>query len=114
VKAAKMRQHLLPLMRKHGLADRGDAGLETTVIGTHLSHITPGRTTLMDVHYWITAERKRQNFEFNFPASLDLQRFGDGRIDRAGLLGPRCRHVDVFDWPERYGVHPRTPIQGGE
>ena len=29
----------------------------------------------MDVHYWITAERKRQNFEFNFrgeprPAAL--------------------------------------------
>jgi hypothetical protein len=20
----------------------------------------------------------------------------------------------VFDWPERYGAHPRTPIQGGE
>jgi hypothetical protein len=20
----------------------------------------------------------------------------------------------VFDWPERYGVHPRTPVQGGE
>ncbi|HEX7777858.1 MAG TPA: M24 family metallopeptidase, partial [Vicinamibacterales bacterium] len=224
VKAAKMRQHLLPLMRKHGVdlwvimsrenvpdpvielfgglgvtgwyghrnaylfADRGAAGLETTVIGTHLSQhleafygtiqpygqeglkphlekylqarnpkriainqsrtismadgltaelkaylldaigpamagrvvssepllrdyvsvhtpeedaiqteaalatykilqrafsndvITPGKTTLMDVHYWITAERKRQNFEFNFPASLDLQRFRDGKI----------------------------------
>ena len=224
VKAAKMRQHLLPLMRKHGIdlwvvmsrenvpdpvielfgglgvtgwyghrnaylfADRGDAGLETTVIGTHLSQhlkafygaiqsfgqeglkphlqkylqarnpkriainqsrtismadgltaelkaylldalgpamagrvvssepllvdyvsihtpeedaiqteaavatygilqrafsnavITPGKTTLMDVHYWITAERKRQNFEFNFPASLDVQRFRDGKV----------------------------------
>jgi hypothetical protein len=224
VKAAKMHQHLLPLMRKHGIdlwiimsrenvpdpvielfgglgvtgwyghrnaylfADRGDAGLETTVIGTHLSQhlkafygaiqsfgqeglkphlqkylqarnpkriainqsrtismadgltaelkaylldalgpamagrvvssepllvdyvsvhtpeedaiqteaavatyrilqrafsnevITPGKTTLMDVHYWITAERKRQNFEFNFPASLDLQRFRDGKV----------------------------------
>jgi hypothetical protein len=224
VKAAKMRQHLLPLMRKHGidlwaiisrenapdpilelfggngitgwyghrnaylLADRGEAGLDTTVIGTHLSGhlkrfydrlqaygeeglkphlqkylaerqprriainqsrtismadgltaelkayfldalgpvpagrvvssepllvdyvsvhtpdedaieeeaaratyrileralsnevITPGQTTLMDVHYWIAAERKRQNFEFNFPASLDLQRFRDGKV----------------------------------
>ena len=36
--------------------------------------ITPGRTTLLDVHYWITAEWKRQGFEFNFPASVDLQR----------------------------------------
>ncbi len=43
--------------------------------------ITPGRTTLMDVHYWITAERKRQGFEFNFPASLDLQRRGAELID---------------------------------
>jgi hypothetical protein len=42
--------------------------------------VTPGRTTLMDVHYWITAERKRQNFEFNFAASLDLQRFRDGKV----------------------------------
>lgn len=42
--------------------------------------ITPGTTTLMDVHYWITAERKRQNFEFNFNASLDLQRFAEGKV----------------------------------
>jgi len=354
LKADKMRQHLLPLMRRHGvdlwaimsrenapdpvvelfggygttgwyghrnaylLFDRGDAGLETTVIGTHLSQhlarffgaiqsygeeglrphlqkylterkpsriainqsrtismadgltaelkaylldalgagaasrvvssepllvdyvsvhtpeedaveeeaaratfeilrramsnevITPGKTTLMDVHYWITAERKRRNFEFNFPASLDLQRFRDGKvvsmddaedpvIERGDLLhvdfGVRLSglvtdqqkmayvlgegetaappglvkafadsvqaavlhaaevqpgrigieiktrseaagksagidllvysHVQgywvhdagtwtVFDWPERYGAHPRTPIQGGE
>ncbi len=59
--------------------------------------ITPGRTTLMDVQYWITAEWKRQGFEFNFPASLDLQRAGgvtlddaaDPRIERGDLL-----HVD--------------------
>jgi hypothetical protein len=172
--------------------------------------IVPGTTTLMDVHYWITAERKRQNFEFNFPASLDLQRFRDGKvvslddsvnpvIERGDLLhvdfGVRqsglvtdqqkmayvlregetapppglvqafadsvrgaelhaaelvpgrtgieiktrseaagtaagldllvYSHVQgywvhdagtwtVFDWPERYGAHPRTPIQGGE
>jgi hypothetical protein len=42
--------------------------------------ITPGTTTLMDVHYWITAERKRQNFDFNFNASLDLQRLVDGKV----------------------------------
>ncbi|MEE2637409.1 MAG: M24 family metallopeptidase [Acidobacteriota bacterium] len=45
--------------------------------------ITPGRTTLMDVQYWITAEWKRQGFEFNFPASLDLQRVGGVRLDDA-------------------------------
>jgi Xaa-Pro aminopeptidase len=45
--------------------------------------ITPGRTTLMDVHYWITAEWKRQGFEFNFPASLDLQRVGEASLDDA-------------------------------
>jgi hypothetical protein len=354
VKAAKMRQHLLPAMRRHGIDlwaimsrenavdpvvelfggsgltgwyghrnaylffDRGDAGLETTVIGTHLSPhlkaffgtiqpygqeglkphlqkylkernpkriainqsrtismadgltaelkaylidalgssmagrvvssepllvdyvsvhtpeedaieedaakatweilrrafsnevITPGKTTLMDVHYWITAERKRQNFEFNFNASLDLQRFRDGTVvslddsDNPVIARGDLLHVDfgvrmagivtdqqkmgyvlregesappaglaqafadsvkgaelhaaevlagrtgidiktrseaagkaagidllvyshvqgywvhdagtwtVFDWPERYGAHPRTPLQGGE
>lgn len=45
--------------------------------------ITPGRTTLMDVQYWITAEWKRQGFEFNFPASLDLQRVGAESLDDA-------------------------------
>ncbi len=43
--------------------------------------ITPGRTSLMDVHYWITAEWKRRGYEFNFPASLDLQRRGVGSLD---------------------------------
>ena len=59
--------------------------------------ITPGRTTLMDVRYWITAEWKRLGFEFNFPGSLDLQRPGgvtlddadDPTIERGDLL-----HVD--------------------
>ena len=45
--------------------------------------ITPGRTSLMDVQYWITAEWKRQGFEFNFPASLDLQRAGGVTLDDA-------------------------------
>ena len=45
--------------------------------------ITPGRTSLLDVHYWITAEWKRQGFEFNFPASLDLQRRGSRSLDDA-------------------------------
>ena len=37
----------------------------------------------MDVQYWITAEWKRQGFEFNFPASLDLQRAGGVTLDDA-------------------------------
>jgi len=45
--------------------------------------ITPGTTTLMDVQYWITSEWKRQAFEFNFPASLDLQRVGGIELDDA-------------------------------
>ena len=43
--------------------------------------IFPGRTTLMDVQYWVTAEWKKQGFEFNFPASLDLQRIGGIALD---------------------------------
>ena len=45
--------------------------------------ITPGRTRLMDVHYWITAEWKRRGFEFNFPASLDVQRWTPGTSEAA-------------------------------
>ena len=45
--------------------------------------VTPGKTRLMDVHYWITAEWKKQGFEFDFPASIDLQRAGDVRFDDA-------------------------------
>ena len=43
--------------------------------------IQPGQTSLLDVYYWITAEWKRQGFEFNFPASLDLQRRGSEMLD---------------------------------
>lgn len=43
--------------------------------------ITPGKTRLMDVQYWITAEWKQQGFEFNFPASLDLQRVDHAAMD---------------------------------
>jgi Xaa-Pro aminopeptidase len=45
--------------------------------------IVPGKTRLMDVHYWITAEWKKQAFEFDFPASVDLQRAGNIRLDDA-------------------------------
>jgi len=47
--------------------------------------ITPGRTRLMDVHYWITAEWKRRGFEFNFPASLDVQRWKPGTAEILSL-----------------------------
>jgi Xaa-Pro aminopeptidase len=43
--------------------------------------IIPGKTRLMDVYYWITAERKKQGFEFIFPASLDIQRAGGVRLE---------------------------------
>ena len=59
--------------------------------------IIPGRTTLMDVHYWITAEWKRQGFEFNFPASLDLQRAGGVTLDDAAdpvIVRGDLLHVD--------------------
>lgn len=53
------------------------------VLRRALSHevIRPGRTRLMDVHYWITAEWKRLGYEFNFPVSLDLQRRGEAQLD---------------------------------
>lgn len=53
------------------------------VLRRALSHevIRPGRTRLMDVHYWITAEWKRLGYEFNFPVSLDLQRQGEAELD---------------------------------
>ena len=43
--------------------------------------IRPGATTLMDVHYWIEEERRRQGLEFNFPASLSIQRRNETEID---------------------------------
>jgi hypothetical protein len=38
--------------------------------------IVPGKTTLMDVHWWIVDEWKSQDLEFNFPPGLDIQRQG--------------------------------------
>ena len=38
--------------------------------------ITPGKTTLMDVYWWIVDEWKNQDLEFNFPPGLDIQRRG--------------------------------------
>ena len=43
--------------------------------------ITPGATTLMDLHYWIEEERRRQGLEFNFPASFSIQRPGGVELD---------------------------------
>ena len=76
--------------------------------------ITPGRTTLMDVQYWITAEWKRQGFEFNFPASLELaagRRHHAGRWGRPGHRARRpaarrlrCPHVGDRRRPAEDGV----------
>lgn len=43
--------------------------------------IKPGETSLMDLHYWIEEERRRQGLEFNFPASFSIQRPGGIEID---------------------------------
>ena len=59
--------------------------------------IQPGQTSLLDVYYWITAEWKRQGFEFNFPASLDLQRRGSEMRDDSddpGIQPGDLLHVD--------------------
>ncbi len=60
--------------------------------------ITPGRTTLMDVHWWIKDEWMAQDLEFNFPAGLDIQRHGaDGSIDDADdpvIMSGDVLHVD--------------------
>ncbi len=38
--------------------------------------IIPGKTTLMDVYWWIVDEWKTQDLDFNFPPHLQLQRQG--------------------------------------
>lgn len=38
--------------------------------------ITPGTTTLMDVHWWIVDEWRSQGLDFNFPPGLSIQRQG--------------------------------------
>jgi Xaa-Pro aminopeptidase len=46
--------------------------------------ITPGKTSLMDVYWWIVDEWKAQDLEFNFPPGLDIQRRGsEERLDDA-------------------------------
>jgi Xaa-Pro aminopeptidase len=43
--------------------------------------VSPGRTTLMDVHWWIVDEWKRQGLDFNFPPGLSILRRGSGGLD---------------------------------
>ena len=45
--------------------------------------ITPGRTTLMDVHWWIVDEWRRQGLDFNFPPGLSILRQGSSGLDDA-------------------------------
>lgn len=60
--------------------------------------ITPGRTSLMDVHFWIVDEWKRQGMEFNFPPGLEIQRQGvEGDLDDAEdpvIMPGDVLHVD--------------------
>jgi Xaa-Pro aminopeptidase len=57
--------------------------------------ITPGKTTLMDVYWWIVDEWKGQDLEFNFPPGLEIQRRGsDDRLDDA--LDPVIQPGDLL------------------
>jgi hypothetical protein len=57
--------------------------------------IVPGKTTLMDVYWWIVSEWKSQGLEFNFPPGLDIQRRGEKeRLDDA--LDPVIQPGDLL------------------
>lgn len=56
--------------------------------------ITPGETTLMDVHWWIKDQWKALDLEFNFPSSLNLQRQGGEELDDSS--DPVIRHGDLL------------------
>lgn len=60
--------------------------------------ITPGKTTLMDVCWWIRDEWKAQDLEFNFPASVGLQRQGLeeslDEVDDPVIMPGDLLHVD--------------------
>lgn len=60
--------------------------------------ITPGRTKLMDVHWWIVDEWRAQGLDFNFPPGLSLQRQGvEGGLDDVAdpvIMPGDVLHVD--------------------
>lgn len=60
--------------------------------------ITPGKTRLMDVYWWIKDEWMAQDLEFNFPASFGLQRQGVDRQmddhDNPVIMPGDLLHVD--------------------
>jgi len=43
--------------------------------------ITPGKTRLMDIYWWVKNEWMAQDVEFNFPGSFRVQRQGSEEID---------------------------------
>lgn len=46
--------------------------------------VTPGKTRLMDVHWWIVREWRTQGLDFNFPPGLSIRRQGvQGALDDA-------------------------------
>jgi hypothetical protein len=60
--------------------------------------ITPGTTALMDVHFWIVDEWKRQGLAFNFPPHLEIQRQGVAEViddaDGPIIMPGDVLHVD--------------------
>ena len=60
--------------------------------------ITPGKTTLMDVYWWVKDEWMAQDLDFNFPASFDIQRRGLANgldeVDDAIIMPGDLLHVD--------------------
>ena len=60
--------------------------------------IAPGKTTLMDVYWWVKDEWMAQDLDFNFPASFDLYREGvEGSKDDSDnptILPGDLLHVD--------------------
>ncbi len=60
--------------------------------------ITPGETTLMDLHWWVKDEWMAQDLEFDFPASFDIQRRGlEGslnEVDDPVIMPGDLLHVD--------------------
>ncbi|MCZ6915987.1 MAG: M24 family metallopeptidase [Gemmatimonadetes bacterium] len=60
--------------------------------------ISPGKTTLMDLYWWVKDEWMAQDLEFNFPASFDIQRQGvEGslnEVDNPVILPGDLLHVD--------------------
>ncbi len=59
--------------------------------------VTPGKTTLMDIYWWVKNEWMAQDLEFDFPASFGVQRQGSeeiGHPDNPVIEPGDVLHVD--------------------